>query len=709
MTSKAENHRIETRHVPRPVRCAVYTRKSTDEGLNMDFNSLDAQREAAEAYVASQKHEGWTCLPERYDDGGFSGGNMDRPALKRLLDDIDAGQADCLVVYKVDRLSRSLLDFARIMEVLERHKVSFVSVTQQFNTAHSMGRLTLNVLLSFAQFEREIIAERTRDKMSAARRKGKWTGGMPVLGYDIDPQGGKLIVNEFEASRVRAIFEVYLKWESLTEAAKEINGRGWTTKAWITKEGRRREGCPFHKGNLRDLLAKVIYLGKVNHKGKIYDGEHDAIVDEEVWRRAQEVLRRNKRNGGKDVRNKYGALLRGLLQCVPCGAAMTHAYTARGPNKRYRYYVCTKAQKQGWDSCPSKSIPANEIERFVVERIRAIGRDPGLVAEVLDQVRTQEAKQREGLVTERKGLEHELNRLNGQVRRITEQGDLNGNLDRLAALQDRIRAAQQRVIEIREEMIKAGRRKVDEGEFVSALKSFEPVWDALSPREQSRMIRLLIERVGYDGREADAGDHISARRNQDPSIRGKCRRGGNRMISTDYSEEALPTEGPGGLTLECQIHFQKGRRGRKIIRKRRTAFLPDQPTGKVPRVSRLMALAIKMDEPVRTGEVRDYADLARLGHVSRARITQIMNLLNLAPEIQEEILFLPSTFAGSDAVSERDLRAIASEVNWKKQRLMWIEGEPPSVQRSRSTCCPVTQLIYRHRTVHSENPTSTET
>ncbi|MEW6441848.1 MAG: recombinase family protein [bacterium] len=246
----------------------------------MDFNSLDAQREAAESYIASQKHEGWMCLPDRYDDGGFSGGNMERPALKRLLADIEVGSVDCLIVYKVDRLSRSLLDFARIMEVLERHKVSFVSVTQQFNTAHSMGRLTLNVLLSFAQFEREIIAERTRDKMSAARRKGKWTGGMPVLGYDVDPQGGKLIVNELEASRVKAIYETYLKCESLTEAAKEINSRGWTTKAWVTKEGNRREGSPFHKGNLRDLLANVIYLGKVRHKGKIYDGEHEAIVDE---------------------------------------------------------------------------------------------------------------------------------------------------------------------------------------------------------------------------------------------------------------------------------------------------------------------------------------------------------------------------------------------------------------------------------------------
>jgi len=203
------------------VRCAIYTRKSTDEGLEQEFNSLDAQRESAEAFIRSQQHEGWVCLPDRYDDGGFTGGNMERPALKRLLADIEAGEIDCVVVYKVDRLSRSLLDFARIMETFERHGVSFVSVTQQFNTTSSMGRLTLNILLSFAQFEREIIAERTRDKMAAARKKGKWVGGVPVLGYDVDSRGGRLLVNEEEAVRVRAIYDLYLDHQALLPVVQE--------------------------------------------------------------------------------------------------------------------------------------------------------------------------------------------------------------------------------------------------------------------------------------------------------------------------------------------------------------------------------------------------------------------------------------------------------------------------------------------------------
>mgnify|MGYP005855248029 FL=1 len=219
------------------IRCAIYTRKSSEEGLELEFNSLDAQRESGEAFIASQQHEGWECLPDHYDDGGFSGGNMDRPALNRLLTDIAAGKVDCVVVYKVDRLSRSLLDFARIMETFDKHGISFVSVTQQFNTTHSMGRLTLNILLSFAQFEREIIGERIRDKIAAQRRKGKWAGGVPVLGYDVDRTNPspRLVVNAEEAVRVRRIFSLYLELGSLLPVVEEIARLGWCNNLWKTK------------------------------------------------------------------------------------------------------------------------------------------------------------------------------------------------------------------------------------------------------------------------------------------------------------------------------------------------------------------------------------------------------------------------------------------------------------------------------------------
>ncbi len=247
------------------IRCAIYSRKSSEEGLQREFNSLDAQREAAEAYIASQKAEGWVALPDRYDDGGYTGGNMERPALRRLLADIDAGKVDCIVVYKVDRLSRSLMDFARIMETFERHKVSFVSVTQHFNTTHSMGRLTLNILLSFAQFEREIIGERIRDKIAASRRKGQWTGGTPILGYDVDRSNGgpKLVVNPAEASRVRQIFELYLELGTLLAVVAELDRRGWRSKVWSTRGGKRRGGLPIDKCRLHALVTNVLYVGKV--------------------------------------------------------------------------------------------------------------------------------------------------------------------------------------------------------------------------------------------------------------------------------------------------------------------------------------------------------------------------------------------------------------------------------------------------------------
>ncbi|EMI53667.1 recombinase family protein [Rhodopirellula sallentina] len=272
MSKKQETQQVKT------IRCAIYTRKSTEEGLQQEFNSLDAQREAAEAFIASQKAEGWRCLPEMYDDGGFSGGNLERPAMKRLMDDIEAGKVDCVVVYKVDRLSRSLMDFSRVMETFDKFGVSFVSVTQQFNTTHSMGRLTLNILLSFAQFEREIIGERIRDKIAAMRAKGKWSGGMPVLGFDVDRSGTspKLAVNATEAKQVRKIFEMYLEYRSLLPVVKRLQELGWPNKIWRTRNGRTRGGRVFDKPAVHSLLTSPLYVGKIAYKEHIYEGGRTA-------------------------------------------------------------------------------------------------------------------------------------------------------------------------------------------------------------------------------------------------------------------------------------------------------------------------------------------------------------------------------------------------------------------------------------------------
>jgi site-specific DNA recombinase len=350
------------------IRCAVYTRKSTEEGLDKEFNSLDAQREAALAYIASQKHEGWTCVPQRYDDGGFTGGNMERPALQRLLNDIAAGRIDCVTVYKVDRLSRSLLDFARMMEVFQQHNVAFVSVTQHFNTATSMGRLVLNVLLSFAQFEREIISERTRDKIAAARRKGKWSGGHPILGYDIDPRTFKLVVNEQEAERVRAIFALYLRHGTLAETLAHVHALGWTHKRWLTRKGHERGGSPFTKGSLHRFLCNVAYAGKVRYKNEVHQGEQPAIVDENLWQQVQEALRANRQAAVVPKRGQSGATLKGLLHCAACGSRMIHTHAVKN-GSRYRYYRCGGGNGH---ADQRRYVAALALERHVFEQIRAV-------------------------------------------------------------------------------------------------------------------------------------------------------------------------------------------------------------------------------------------------------------------------------------------------------------------------------------------------
>ena len=486
------------------IRCAIYTRKSHEDGLEQEFNSLDAQREAAEAYIASQKSEGWVCLVDHYDDGGFTGGNMDRPALARLLADIEAGKVDCVVVYKVDRLSRSLMDFARIMATFDRRNVSFVSVTQQFNTTTSMGRLTLNILLSFAQFEREIIGERIRDKIAAQRRKGKWAGGIPVLGYDVDRSGPspKLVVNAEEAVRVREIFSLYLKLGSLLPVAQELEKRGWCNKAWLTRAGKAKGGRPFNKCNLYGLLTNPIYTGKIKHKAELYDGEHEAIVPAKQFQDVQALLQRNGRTGGVEVRNRHGALLKRLLHCKACGRAMVHTFTGRG-SKRYRYYTCTHAIKSGHGACPSKSLPAGEIERVVVDQIRCIGQDADLLADVLQQARKHTEAEMASLSVECRDTERQLKRDDAEIRRLAAKGPASGaTAARIADLAERVQRAEAQLAELRKQKDALARERIDEAELRAAFEDFDNVWGALSPREQAEVLRLLIARVDYDAAES---------------------------------------------------------------------------------------------------------------------------------------------------------------------------------------------------------------
>ena len=510
----------------RPLRCAIYTRKSTEEGLDQAFNSLQAQREAGEAYIASQQARGWCLVPEQYNDGGFSGSHLERPALQQLLGDLDAGGIDCVVVYKVDRLSRSLLDFARLMERFDRTGVSFVSVTQEFNTTTSMGRLTLNILLSFAQFEREIIGERTRDKLSAARRKGKWIGGWPVLGYDLDPQGGGLVMNPKEAEQVRQIYGMAADASSLEAAVAQVAARRYQTKAWTSKAGKPHLARPFSRMTLRLLLSNVLYKGSVSHKGTIYPGEQERIVDEQLWEKVNARLEIRSAGQRGKTHGRQPAPLAALLYCSECGSAMRPTFTTRR-GRRYKYYSCQSARRKQNKPCSQYPVEAKDLETSLLRNL-----EPALGA----------------------GLS----------------------------------------------------------------------WEA---------VRKSIERVEYE----------STARKVAVSFQD-----GTRM------EYVLPAVNRPGARVDT-------------IAK----------DGRVPRVSRLMALAIKFERLVREGTVRNYRDVAAAGQISRARMSQILRLCDLAPAIQEQLLFLPKTMAGPDRVTEKSLRHIARSIDWDWQRKQFrMLGEP---------------------------------
>jgi site-specific DNA recombinase len=355
------------------ISCAIYTRKSTSEGLEKEFTTLDAQRESAENYIKSQKALGWQTLTEKYDDGGYTGADTNRPALQKLIEDIKIGKINCVVVYKVDRLSRSLLDFTRLLEFFDEYKVTFVSVTQHFNTDSSMGRLTLNILLSFAQFEREMISERTRDKIGAARKKGKWTGGMVPLGYDIDKTTHKLVINEQEAKIVKKIFNTYLEVKSILITTQLINEAGYTCKKFISENSSRIFGGKvFHKNKIHKIIMNPLYAGKVKYKGNAYPGEHKEIIDEATFQKVQDQIAYNRVDRKIKHNSKCYGLLSQLLRCKHCDCVMFHTYSSKNQLKQYRYYVCIKAQKLGYTVCPTRSVRAPEIENAVVASLSKI-------------------------------------------------------------------------------------------------------------------------------------------------------------------------------------------------------------------------------------------------------------------------------------------------------------------------------------------------
>ncbi|HEX7840084.1 MAG TPA: recombinase family protein [Kofleriaceae bacterium] len=493
-----------TRRAPKPAatsetkRCAVYTRKSTSVGLDQDFNSLDAQREACVAYI--QRQAGWTLVDTAYDDGGFTGANIDRPAFQRLLADIDAGRVDVVVVYKVDRLSRSLLDFAKVMERFNAAGASFVSVTQNFSTADAMGRLTLNMLMSFAEFEREMISERTRDKIAGARRKGKWTGGPVPLGYTVVDK--KLVVDELEAVLVREIFALYHDHRSALAVTRALNARRESIKRRRAAIERGRALRTWTKTDVLRVLKNPVYAGYMAADDRLYDAEHTALIERTVFARTRALLAAATRTKKAAVRNpEY--LLRGVLRCARCGAGFTAASTIRG-RVTHRYYRCVTRDKQGKEACPSAPLPAGAIEAFVIAQLREVTADGALAADITAAVRARAAARRKDLLIERGKLPAQIAALSLEVSRAVDAlGSVTGPArrpveTRLQGVGEQLARAEARLAVAERELAQLDAIEVEASWVADCLAEFHQIWDVLTPENRGRLLRAVIQRVEVD-------------------------------------------------------------------------------------------------------------------------------------------------------------------------------------------------------------------
>ncbi|MHB9023427.1 MAG: recombinase family protein [Armatimonadota bacterium] len=495
-----------TTTTPRQFRCAAYVRVSTDEQATGDYTSLDAQRDACEAYIRSQQHDGWVVLPTPYNDTA-TGKNTKRAGIQGLLTDMRAGLVDVIVVYKFDRLSRSMLDFLQLIKEFDERNVVLVSVSQKIDTSGPTGRLFLQILAAFGEFERELISGRTKDKMQAMRKRGTYIGGMIPLGYNLDPQTKKLVVNPEEAIIVRELFRLYLERQGLVRVVTEAHTRGWHTKRWVTKTGKLFGGAPFNKLTLRNLLTNLVYVGKVQVDGVEFDGDHEAILGRSTFDAAQEILQGNAGTQGRHIANRHPeAILKGLLRCGDCGKAMTHVPTRKSDGTTYRYYRCITAQKAGAARCPSgSSLPATEIEQFVVDRLRTIADDPEQVDAIARDATALATSRLQDVQTDIATWEARVNEQTDEITRLRErlaQAPAHTRdviLSHLQALEEQQTELVDGLERCRNEAAGLTAQRLTPRVFRAALTYFDPVWNVLYPQERARIVQLLIESVEYTG------------------------------------------------------------------------------------------------------------------------------------------------------------------------------------------------------------------
>ncbi|HUT36136.1 MAG TPA: recombinase family protein [Planctomycetota bacterium] len=487
-------------------------------------NSIELQRQTVEAFIASRQHEGWLALPEHYDDMGFTGGNMERPALERLLDDAQQGRIDCVVVYKLDRLTRSLVDFARLVDIFDAHGVGFACATQELDTTNPMGRLALNVLLSFAQFERGIIADRIRDKVCARFRRGQWGVGGAPRGYELHRGNPRLVPDDGEAELVRTIFALYLEHRSTIRVAEELNRLGRRTRHRVSAKGNARGGNPFGPCAVAGVLRNVVYIGKVRCNGQTYPGEHEPIVDEELWRRAQPVLDRNAAGATRHLKNMHRFLLKDLLHCQACGSP-TEPRTLDAA-KGLLYYRCAAAGRPPGTRCPAGWVRSRPLDAAVLKHIREHAAGSSGAAAAMRQAREQSIRHAAELEERRHRLNEELQRLRKPMHQLPEA------------------PPSPRVKSIRAELVSSHRELLDERNLAKALLVFDPGWDSLEPLEQWHALSLLVERVVWDARTERVTVFY-----QEPGIRALCGR------SSEFLAGSPPTNGTRLSSLQRPTGF----------------------------------------------------------------------------------------------------------------------------------------------------------
>jgi len=485
------------------TRVAIYTRKSVTDGLEQAFNTLHAQRDAVEGYVRSMQGQGWEAIEEHYDDGGYSGANTERPAFQRLMADIAAGKVDVVAVYRLDRLSRSMVDFTGLLQEFEQRGVAFVSVTERFDTSGPMGRMVLHMIANLAQFERETIAQRTKDKVSASRRRGMWTGGRPVLGYDVVDK--KLVVNEREAQDVRRIFGLYLELGGVGAVVQELRLLGICQKKWTTKADEEQGGASFDKNVLNALLRNVLYVGDVRAGDDVVTGEHAAIVERDVWDAVQARMAAQAPDVGVRRGKRSAALLSGLARCK-CGSALTPTHSTKGA-KRYAYYCCSAAQKRGRNACPGSRVAAGTLEQFVVDQVRAIGRDPSVLDAAIAADRDEREVERGKLAASLAELRAARGRHAGErdrvVAAIGAEAAPRGLVERVRELDGFVAEADARIAAAERDLAALAGASDAEG-LCAALEEFDSLWGEMDQAERAQALALVLVEVVVDGATGEA-------------------------------------------------------------------------------------------------------------------------------------------------------------------------------------------------------------